>query len=257
MLHLMICDDEKTQLSLLETFLKEWAAKRKYETEIRFCQNAGQFLFFQEEKGKTDILLLDIDMPGMNGISLAHKLREKGEAVQIIFVTGLSDYVLEGYDVEAVSYLIKPVEKEKLFSCLDKAAERCRREEPALLLETAGGVARVKVRDVCYLESDAHDTQVHCIGVPDGRGGKKGALAAGQVQVIRSKMGIHQLEESFKQVSGAFFKTHRSYLVNLSYVSRIGRKDVVMDTGEALPVARGRWEALNQAYLNYYRNRQG
>ena len=110
MLHITICDDEKTQLALLYSFVTEWAGQQKYELEISQYQNADQFLFMQEENPEPDILLLDIDMPGTNGLSLALHLRSKGGAAQIIFITGLTDYILEGYDVEAVSYLIKPVE---------------------------------------------------------------------------------------------------------------------------------------------------
>lgn len=141
MLHITICDDEQTQLSLLENLLTEWTGNRKYEIEISLYQNADQFLFHQEEQRELDILLLDIDMPGMDGLSLARRLRSEGKNVQIIFVTGLTDYVLEGYDVEAVSYLIKPVKKERLFACLDKARDRCQKPEPILFLETPGGAA--------------------------------------------------------------------------------------------------------------------
>jgi len=244
MLHFTVCDDEEAQLALFDAYLREWAKDRKCGVEIDLCRNAEQFLFRQGYEGETDILLLDIDMPGKSGLDLARELREKGEDLQIIFVTGLKDYVLEGYEVEAVSYLLKPVKKEKLFLCLDKARERRRRGEPVLLLETPGGMARVRLKDICYLESDAHDTKVHC------------ARVLGAAEVIRSKTGIHELEESLRKSGGAFFRIHRSYLVNLSGVSRITRKEVLMDTGEALPVARGRWEALNRAYLEYYRGKQ-
>ena len=91
MLYLTICDDENTQLSLLEAYVREWARERRYETEITLCRNAEQLLFRREEKQEMDILLLDIDMPGMSGLSLARRLRERGENVQIVFVTGLSD----------------------------------------------------------------------------------------------------------------------------------------------------------------------
>ena len=238
MLHITLCDDEKTQLALLYSFVTEWAGQQKYELEISQYQNADRFLFMQEENPEPDILLLDIDMPGTNGLSLARHLRSKGGAAQIIFITGLTDYILEGYDVEAVSYLIKPVEKERLFSCLDKAKERCGRKTPALLLETPGGAARVKLSDIYYLESDAHDTQVHSTS-----------------GIIRCKIGIHELETQLQALSCSFFKIHRSYLVNLSYVSRITRKDLWMDNGTSLPIARGRWESLNQAYLGYYRQK--
>lgn len=237
MLYLIICDDENTQLSLLESYVGEWARERRQETDITLCRSAEELLFRREEKRETDILLLDIDMPRMDGLSLARRLREQGEGAQIIFVTGLSDYALEGYEVEAVSYLLKPVKKDRLFACLDRARERCGREEVALLLETPGGVARVRPRDIYYLESDAHDTQVH---------------SAFGAEPLRCRTGIRQLEERLEGAGQPFFRIHRSYLVNLAFVNRIVRREVVMDSGEALPVARNRWEALNQAYLEYY-----
>ena len=109
MLHVIICDDEAASLSFLETLVREWAAGRKCGIAVTPCKSAEQFLFNREDWEEADIMLLDIDMPGMNGISLARRLRQEGKRVQIIFATGLADYVLEGYDVEAVSYLIKPV----------------------------------------------------------------------------------------------------------------------------------------------------
>lgn len=237
MLYLTICDDENTQLSLLKSYVAEWAGERRHETDITLCRNADEYLFHREEKQEMDILLLDIDMPGMDELSLARRLRRQGEIVQIIFVTGLSDYALEGYEVEAVSYILKPVKKERLFACLDRAWERRGREEPALLLETPGGMARARLKDVCYLESAAHDTQVHSI------------LWA---EPLRCRTGIRQMEERLEGAGLPFFRIHRSYLVNLAYVSRIARKEVVMDNGEALPVAKNRWEALNRAYMEYY-----
>lgn len=239
MWYFTICDDEPEQLSWLEAAVREWAVRERQEVEVDLCRNAEQLLFHLEEK-RTDILLLDISMPGMSGITLAHRLRDRGEAVQIIFVTGLADHALEGYDVEAVSYLIKPVREEQLFTCLDRARERCGQGEPMLVLETPWGASRVKLSEVCYLESAAHQTYVRCIRAREP---------------IRCKAGIRQLEEIILQQSHSFFQIHRSYLVNLLYVSRITRKDAVMDTGEALPVSRGRWEALNRAYLDYYRKK--
>ena len=256
MLHITICDDELSQLSLLQVLITEWSKSRKHETEINLCQNADQFLFHQEEGKDLDILLLDIDMPGMDGLSLARRLRAEGERMQIIFVTGLTDYVLEGYDVEAVSYLIKPVEKERLFCCLDKAKERCKMPDPVLLLETPGGVARVRLMDICYLESAAHDTQVHYTHSVHNTDLASADAKPAVYDSIRCRTGIHELEKRLQAQCNAFFKIHRSYLVNLAYVSKIAGKEVLLDTGEALPVARNRWEALNKAYLDYYREKQ-
>lgn len=86
-------------------------------------------------------------MPGMNGMDLAKKLRADKETMQIIFITGLAGYALEGYDVDAVSYLVKPVRQEALFSSLTRALKRCRRQEPVLFVETSEGRIRVKFSD--------------------------------------------------------------------------------------------------------------
>lgn len=241
MLRLTICDDEPVQLSFLEALVTDWAKQTNTELKIEFCRNADQFLFLWEEKKNIDILLLDIEMPGMSGISLAHKLREMGESLQIVFVTGIADHVLEGYDVDAVSYLLKPVRKEKLFYCLDKARARCRKKEPELVLETGGGVTKVKLSDICYLESAAHDTLVICSNGKDA---------------VRCRTGILQMEQQLQKESDSFFKIHRSYLINLAHVERISRKEVVMDNAAVLPIARGKWEGCNQAYLNFYRRKR-
>ncbi len=271
MLSVTICDDEPEQTFWLETLVRQWARERKAEVDIACCRNGEQFLFWQEER-HTDIALLDIDMPGMDGIGLARRLREMGDDMQILFVTGHGDYAVEGYEVEAVSYLMKPVGQERMFQCLDRARERCGQGEPALLLQTPGGVCRVKLKDVCYLESVAHDTLVYCARVPArslelppvqgyaqvSRQTYTRELVQSQKPVsglkpVRSSTGIGQMEEWIGQQSKVFFRIHRSFLVHLGYVARITRREVVMDDGRCLPVARGRWEALNQVYLDYYR----
>ena len=76
MLHVIICDDEAASLSFLETLVREWAAGRKCGIAVTLCKSAEQFLFNREDWEEADIMLLDIDMPGMNGISLARRLRQ-------------------------------------------------------------------------------------------------------------------------------------------------------------------------------------
>ena len=90
-------------------------------------------------RGLLQILLLDIEMGGMDGVTMARKVRQADDAVQIIFITGYSDYIAEGYEVEALNYLMKPVDEEKLFSVLGRAAEKLRKNERTLTLDLGGG----------------------------------------------------------------------------------------------------------------------
>lgn len=242
MLQIAICDDEPSQLALLEAFVSEWAKENRQEISLELCRNAEQFLFLMEEreekKQNVDILLLDIEMPGMDGVALAHRLREEGAGMQLLFVTGIAERAPEGYDVDAVSFLIKPVKKERLSACLDKAVSRIGRQEPTVLLETAGALERVRLRDICFLESASHDTLVYC---------------AGRGEPVRCIQGIAQVERLLGEESRAFYKIHRTCVVGLAHVERITRREVTMEGGTVLPIARGKWEGLNRAYLAWYR----
>lgn len=247
MLRIAICDDEPAVLSLLEEGVCAWAKERREKVEISFCENAQQFLFQEEDKEPADILLLDIEMPGMNGIDLAKKLRAGKETMQIIFITGFAGYALEGYEVDAVSYLVKPVRQEALSSSLTRALERCRRQEPVLFVETFEGRIRVKISGISYLESMGHEVFIH---MTEG---------AGTIRSRESLTGLQKrLEEGSIQAGMFFKKPHRSYLVSIADVLRISRKELEMaGDGGHIPIARGKWEELNTAWLSYYRNRQG
>lgn len=236
MLRVSVVDDEEAARELYGALTRDWARWRGIEAEVVTFASAEQLLFSLDD-APCDIVLLDIEMPGLDGMALARELRSRGERTQIVFVTGIIDHALDGYDVDAVSYLLKPVRSEKLDAALDRARERVGQEEPVLVVESAGETSRVSLTRVCFLEARGHDTLV--------------TLADGTRLV--STRGIAQLEAELTRMSGLFLKTHRSYLVNLPHVRRITRRDVEMDTGDVLPIARGRWEELNRAWLAWCR----
>ena len=185
------------------------------------------------------VQFLVFEMPGMDCIALARRLRRMGERVSIIFVTGNPDFALEGYELEVVSYLVKPVKREKLWAALSRARKQ-QLHRPAILVPfSAGEVEKVYVSDICCLESDGHDSVIW------KRDGTK----------LVCKAGLWQLEQELAEggCQDAFFKPHRSYDINLGYVERIGKKEVRMENKMLVPVARGKWEDLNQAYMRYFR----
>ncbi len=237
MLHLAICDDDGRTLDYLAGETADWAKAEGEACCVERYVSADAFLFAWEERKDTDILLLDIEMPGTNGMTLARRLKQLGNPVSIIFVTGNPEFALEGYDLEAVSYLLKPVKRERLWAALSRAGERVRDRAAILAPLTAGEVEKVYVSDICCLESRGHD----CIlWRRDGR-------------ELACKTGIQQLEQELKECADSFFKPHRSYSVNLEHVERIGKKEIRMDNGMEVPIARGKWEELNRAYVEYFR----
>lgn len=237
MIHLAICDDEKTSLCDLAREAADWAKAEQEICSVEQFASADAFLFAWEEKKDIDILLLDIEMPGTDGIALARKLRRDGERIGIVFVTGNPDFALEGYELEAVSYIVKPIKREKLWAALGRAKKQLHRGPALLAPLSAGEVERVYVSDICCLESDGHDSVIW------KRNGTK----------LVCRAGLQMLEQELEACSDAFFKPHRSYYINLGYIERIGKKDVRMDNQMLVPIARGKWEPLNRAYMEYFR----
>lgn len=151
-LQIAVCDDERAAADLIAGLARDWARVDTFAS--------ADALFFSLDDGAPDVALLDIEMPGASGMELARLLRERGERTQVVFVTGIIDHVFDGYDVDAVSYLLKPVRADGLFSALDRARERLGRAEPVLVVESAGETSRVAVSRVCYVEGSGHDALV-------------------------------------------------------------------------------------------------
>lgn len=118
-----ICDDTEADRNYIKDLVTRWAHSSNQQIDIHLFSSAEEFLFEYEEDKGYQILLLDIEMGKMDGVTMAKKLRETNDSAQIIFVTGYSDYFAEGYEVSALHYLMKPVKEDKLFEVLDRAVE--------------------------------------------------------------------------------------------------------------------------------------
>ena len=117
MFRIAICEDEKVILEYESSLVKEWGEARGCALELYEYVSAEQFLFESEDKAPYDVLIFDIQMKGLNGMELAKKLRARGCDSALIFVTGVKDYAIEGYEVGAVRYILKPVKAEVQSNC--------------------------------------------------------------------------------------------------------------------------------------------
>ncbi len=207
-----ICDDSKADAEYISKLVKEWAKDRI--VIIKSFPSAEAFMFNYAEEKDFDILLLDIEMGKMDGVTMAKTIRQDNESVQIVFITGYSEYIADGYDVAALHYLIKPVKREQLWSVLDRAAERLKKNEKELLLKTADETVVMPVRGIRYLDVQQNYVTVH-----------------GKTDVT------------------VFFRLGRSYIVNLTCVRRISKTEVILTDGSAIPLPRGQYDALNRAII--------
>ncbi len=228
---LVICDDNPADIDYITGLVGEWRRQTGAGVEILSFPSAEALLFAWEENRDMDILLLDIEMGEISGMKLARHLRRAGAAMQIVFITGYMDYIAEGYDVEALHYLLKPVTVERLGQVLDRALERIRTREHMLWLTLQDGVVRLSVYEIRYLEVMRNYTTVH---------------GAEDYSVKRS---LNDLE---RELDGGFYRIHRSFIVNLRFVKRITRTEVILKDGTALPLSRKHYEGLNQALIAYF-----
>ena len=221
-----ICDDSAADIEYIQTLVREWAGEKS--VRIKGFSSAEAFLFHYEEEKDFDILLLDIEMAAMDGVSLAKRIRRDNEGVQIVFITGYSDYIADGYDVAALHYLLKPVKKEQFFQVLDRAAEKVKKNEKELLLKTPEGTVVMPVGEIRYLEVQQNYVTLH-----------------GKTDVTIKRT----LGEFEKELDERFFRLGRSYMVNLNFVRRISRTEVLLSDGSRIPLPRGQYEALNRAII--------
>ncbi len=226
-----ICDDSREDIDYIEKLVREWNREAGYQIRIDRFPSGEAFWFAYEDDPETDVLFLDIEMKDLSGIDLAQKLREAGSRMQIVFVTGYMEYIAQGYDVEALHYLLKPVTEEKLFGVLDRAMERLKNRERELTVTMPEGIVRIPLAEIRYLEVMGNYVTIH------GR------------EDYSVKRTLSQLEEMLDE---RFYRIHRSYIVNLQLVKKCMRTEVILKDDTVLPLSRRHYEGLNRAMILYF-----
>ena len=223
-----ICDDNQQEAKFLESLVQAWAARNEYTVHADLFPSAEAFLFQYEEKADYDILLLDIEMGEMDGVTLAKAVRKDNETVQIVFVTGYSEYISEGYEVAALHYLMKPVKQEKLYEVLDRAVQKIRKNEKVLVLEHAGETVRIPLYEIRYIEVNQNYVTVH---------------AKSEITVKKT------LKEFEELLDERFYRAGRSFIINLNVIERVTKTDIYLAGGTVLPLPRGQYEGINRAII--------
>ena len=218
------CEDEPAQRSRMELLLHTFAERKRLPLTVEAFSDSAAFLFHYPDSYPFDLIFLDIDLGGMDGMALARKIRETDSEVPILFLTNHKEYVFEGYEVQAFRYLLKPVTEDTLFPLLEELQAMRGQEKPHLLLSLGG------------------ETQ----------------HTAARMETFKKNLSEFREELSAAwQASGGtgecFAAAHRSYLVNLAHVERITRTECLLSDGTKIPVSRGCYASLNQVFLQFYR----
>lgn len=223
--------------------VRAWIEEKSPASAVTAFPDAASFLFHAEEQ-VYDLLLLDILMPGLDGMALAERLRKAGDETLIVFISSEKDFVFEGYKVEALDYLLKPVRQEELWRVLDRAQKAFEAKVPELILETSDGaeavrtdrIAAVEVRDKALLFTLAEP------------GGRFRELS------IRGSLGEFQEKLQGLGAEADYVQIHRSYICNMAYIKRLEKDAIELRDGSRLPLARSRRKDVMKAYMGF---RQG
>jgi DNA-binding LytR/AlgR family response regulator len=226
--NIAIVDDEQEQIEYLSAIVSKWGNNNSHTCDISAFASAEAFLFENSESDIFDILLFDFEMKSISGIDLAKQLRKNGSRAGIIFITSHFEFFGEGYEVDALHYLIKPVQSDKLFTVLTKATEKLAVVPNSVIVSVNGETVKIFESDILYVESFLHYIVIHT---------KK--------QEYKIKESISDFADKLSEI---FYRTHRSYLVSLKNIVRIARNAVTLEGGIEISLARGKYDD-NQALI--------
>ena len=231
-MNILIAEDEPHFAAQLQSYLQRFASENGLEIKMTIFTNGGELV--DQYHPQWDLLLLDVNMPGMDGISVAQCIRETDPSVAIMFITNLAQYAIRGYEVQAMDYILKPVNYYALSMKLKRVLGHLRRESGrTLLLPLDGDLMRVPLARIRYVEVYDHSLRFH--------------TTDGIVQTTGSRS-LPKLEQELQGMD--FARCHSSYLINLRYVDGM-RDNAVQVAGEIIPVSRNRRRAFLQTLMDH------
>lgn len=235
-----IIEDDEIHADLLEKYLFEWSMAKNITLEINRYPDAESFLFEFEPGLGFDVLFIDIQMQEMNGMEMAKTVRKKDSTVNIIFTTGITGYMEEGYEVEAIHYLVKPVNKNKIYMCMDKILNR-KKETGYILVHSKDEIHKIIISQVNYIEARGHGCIIEIFSIENG---------IKNTRFLEVSESISELEAIVKTEN--FTRCHRSYLCAIPNIHHIGKTDITFDTGSHIPVSRRLHKDVTQAFIKYF-----
>lgn len=239
MLRIAICDDEEKQLDLAEALLNHFLQSRHgLHGQVETFLSGNALLARAEESGGFDLYVLDILMPELSGIDTGRRLRALGEGGEIVYLTNSNDFAADSYEVRAFFYLLKPVEKEKLFQVLDGAVEKLnRRRSSAVVVATADGPRCILLERIRYVERIGRCMRYYCTD---------------------STVDSQTIRVSFREATAPLLADRRFYLcgasfvLNFQHVTGVNGQTALLDNGQSVALPRTAATEFKKAWGNYW-----
>ena len=232
-----LCDDDERELDRIENFLASYQDSKQeveYKTE-RFSSAEALLRRVRENDYLPDILLLDIFMSGKNGIEAAEEVRMLGLDMPIVFLTTSTEYALKAYGVDAVQYLVKPIDDKRFFHAMDSVMGQIgKSKKNQIVIKVAGGIRQIQPNDIVYCESQKNYQVLY--------------MAKGEYRIRMTAGKLWEILEAFCR----FGRCGRSYILNMDHIVSVEREKIVMDNGCTIYIPRNKAAEFKKVYFGYY-----
>jgi len=229
------CEDVKIERDVLEAQLHKWARLRKQQVTLFSFEDANRLLGAWKDTDSFDALILDIELPGLDGVTLAENVRKKDGQIPIIFVTNHSHIMPKGFALEAIDFLIKPLVEESFFAAMDRLVNRLdHRGEDFFTCRIDREIVRYPLRKIYFFVSDGHYVTIN------------------EDSAIRFREKMDPLEARLPK---NFVRLHRSIIVNMDHIHQYGIQRVIMDDEQRTehPIGKNYTESFIKAITEYRR----
>lgn len=231
MIQIAIVEDEVNYQEQLIEFLHQYEKERNENIAIKTYSDGDEIV--ENYQAQFDIILMDVQMGLMDGMSAAEEIRKVDSEVVIIFITNMPQYAIKGYAVDALDYVLKPISYFQFSQRLNRAIDRMRkRETNYITIKVKNGIKRIKVSDIFYVENQEH--YLH-FTTEEGE-----FMASGAMKDLEKQLSSYH-----------FFRGHRGYLINLEHVEGMKGNDVIVK-GKELPVSRTKRKAFMEALSKHW-----
>lgn len=233
MLKIAICDDDLRELSIISGYLNRYKTEKNAAFIYDAFTNAIELLEAMKRQ-VYDILLLDVLMPGMSGLTAAHEIRSFDPAVRIIFLTSSPEYAVESYAVDAYYYMLKPGTPDELFPILERIFLEKARAEETLSIMQPSGFMRLSLAKLEYVEVQGKKLMFH--------------FSDASVRETRGSLSDFEGQLLCKD---KFLKVHRSFIVNMEYIQMLSARELITYTGLTVPISRLLHEEVKETYMKF------
>lgn len=237
MIKIAICDDEKAFREKMKSVISEYMIEKQLACQVDLFRAGAKFVELGMDMAQYQIVFLDINMENMDGMETARKMRILCKDTFLVFVTGFINYTLEGYQVEAIRYILKntPNFKEMIYESLDVICEKMNYLTSAETFEFREGKKTIFVDRIVYIESNLHKLYF-CVLQKEC----EAYTLYGTLNVIENRL-----------ANSNFIRIHQSFLVNFKYIADITNYRVYLQNGKMLPVSKSRYREAKEKFVKY------